>query len=192
MTKRFSKLTYMSLVLAVFWLGEAMAARNLMQGPKSLGKFGDWEAFEMKEKEGKVCYMLSHVKESEGKYSKRGDVYALITHRPALKSKNVVSLHAGYAFGEGQQVKVTVKGPKGFKNFHFFTQGETAWCSDPKTDTQVTQYLTQNGAQMIVEGKSAKGTVTKDIYSLSGALKTYKIICKACGVPAESMGKGSH
>ena len=35
---------------------------------------------------------------------------------------------------------------------------------------------------MIVEGKSAKGTYTKDIYSLSKSLKAYNAICKACGI----------
>ena len=150
----------------------------LAQTPKTLGKFGSWHAY----KKGDVCYMVSLAKKSEGKYTKRGNVYAVVTHRPKINSKNVLSLHAGYSFGKGDEVKVTVKSRKGNKVVNLFTEGEVAWCADAKTDNMMTDQITKTGSEMIVEGKSARGTTTKDTYSLAGSLKAYDAICKACGV----------
>lgn len=146
--------------------------------PKSLGKFGSWHAY----KKGDVCYMVSLPKKSEGKYSKRGTVYAVVTHRPTLKSKNVLSLHAGYPYGKGGEVKVTVKARKGSKVMNLFTEGEVAWCADSKTDNIMAEHITKKGSEMIVEGKSSRGTKTKDTYALAGSLKAYNAICKACNV----------
>ena len=51
--------------------------------PKLLGEHGDWTAYMFMENNSKVCYMVSHPKKTSGNYTKRGDVFALITHRPA-------------------------------------------------------------------------------------------------------------
>ncbi len=150
----------------------------MAQTPKSLGKFGSWHAY----KKGDVCYMVSLAKKSEGKYSKRGDVYAVVTHRPKIKSKNVLSLHAGYPYGKGGEVKVTVKSRKGNKVANLFTEGEVAWCADAKTDDMMADQITKKGSEMVVEGKSSRGTKTKDTYALAGSLKAYNVICKACGI----------
>jgi hypothetical protein len=167
---RFSLYCFISLLIA--------PTLALAQTPKSLGKFGSWHAY----KKGDVCYMVSLAKKSEGKYTKRGNVYAVVTHRPKIKSKDVLSLHAGYAFGKGDDVKVTVKSRKGNKVVNLFTEGEVAWCADAKTDTMMADQITKIGSEMLVEGKSSRGTKTKDTYSLAGSLKAYNAICKACGV----------
>jgi hypothetical protein len=167
---RFSTVCVSSLLLA--------STVALAQTPKSLGKYGAWHAY----KKGEVCYMVSLAKKSEGKYTKRGNVYAVVTHRPKIKSKNVLSLHAGYPFGKGDEVKVTVKSRKGNKVVNLFTEGEVAWCADAKTDNMMAEQLTKIGSEMLVEGKSSRGTKTKDTYSLAGSLKAYNAICKACGV----------
>ena len=167
---RFSLVCFSSLLLT--------STVAFAQTPKSLGKYGSWHAY----KKGDVCYMVSMAKKSEGKYTKRGDVYAVVTHRPKIKSKNVLSLHAGYSFGTGDDVKVTVKSSKGNKVVTLFTEGEVAWCADSKTDNMMADQLTKTGSEMLVEGKSARGTKTKDTYSLAGSLKAYDAICKACGV----------
>src|SRR3712207_8722095 len=44
----------------------------------------------------KVCYMSAAPDKSEGNYKTRGEVYALVTHRPAQNSRDVVSLISGY------------------------------------------------------------------------------------------------
>ena len=58
--------------------------------PTELGEYGDWTAYSYKEGKNLVCYMASTPKKDEGNYKKRGDIYAVVTHRPADKSYNVV------------------------------------------------------------------------------------------------------
>lgn len=161
------------LLLVVISLTSAQAAET-----KNLGKFGNWHAY----KKGDVCYMVSMAKSSAGNYTKRGDVYAVVTHRPKQNSKDVLSLHAGYPFGKGAQVNATVVSKSGNKSETLFTEGEIAWCMDSKTDSEMVNYMSKKGSELVVKGKSARGTATTDKYSLSGMLAAYKAICKACNI----------
>lgn len=167
---------FLASVIAILSLLSAATAAG--PAPKNLGKHGSWQAY----KKGDVCYMVSLAKKSEGKYTKRGDVYTVVTHRPKINSKNVLSVHVGYGFGKGAEVKATVKSRKGNKVVTLFTEGEVAWCADEKTDTMMVQQLTKVGSELIIEGQSARGTKTKDTYSLAGSMKAYEAICKACNV----------
>jgi hypothetical protein len=62
-----------------------------------------------------------------------------------------------------------------------FTQGESAWTVDKDTDKQLVQAMIR-GSSMVVQGTSARGTNTKDTYSLSGFTRAYETISKACGL----------
>ena len=53
--------------------------------PQVLGEYGDWIAYYYRDSAGAVCYMASTPKKDEGKYSRRGDIYAVVTHRPDEK-----------------------------------------------------------------------------------------------------------
>lgn len=150
--------------------------------PKHLGTFGNWSAYQILEKGQKACYMLSFPTKEEGNYTKRGRVYMLVTHRPACKALNVVSFHAGYGFKNGQEVTVKIEGRHKKKSFTLFTEGETAWAADSKTDQAITTGLAQWGQKMVVHGRSARGTKTTDTYSLKGSLKALQTISRACGV----------
>ncbi len=164
----------LSLLVILMTTANVSAARN--SGPKQLGKFGHWTSYVMTQNGKKVCYMASHPQKKAGKYTKRGDVYMLVTHRPAEKSFNVVSVHAGYPFSSGATVIATIDK----KEFKLFAEGETAWA--PNTlDKQVTTALTR-GSSLVVKGKSRKGTATRDVYSLKGTTKAWNAINKACGV----------
>jgi hypothetical protein len=145
--------------------------------PQDLGQFGSWQAY----KKGDICYMVSLAQKSEDSAPKRGKVYAVMTHRPKANSKNVLSLHAGYPYAKGEEVKVTVKALKGQKDMMLFSEKDVAWCPDSKTDDIMADQMTKVGTEMVVEGKPAKGKPTKDIYSLTGASKAYAAINKACG-----------
>jgi invasion protein IalB len=142
-----------------------------------IGTFGVWSAYTFEENGNTVCYMAANPAKSEGKYSKRGEVVAMVTHRPAENTKNVFSYMAGYGYKKGSDVLITIDG----KKFKLFTQNDMAWAADPAADTNLAAAL-QKGSKMIVEGTSTKGTKTKDTFSLSGSTKAYEAISKACGV----------
>ncbi len=150
-------------------------AETQNSAPKQIGKYGEWTAFVMTQNGNKVCYMASFPKQSEGKYTKRGEVYALVTHRPRDNNFNVVSLQAGYSFASGATVIPTIDG----KQHKLFTESETAWAPSG-SDKDLTTAMSR-GKKMIVVGTSSRGTKTEDIYSLEGSLPALRAINKACG-----------
>lgn len=152
------------------------AAPAAAADPRHLGTFKDWNAFAFEEKGQKVCYISSQPKKTEPK-AKRGDIYALVTHRPSEKTLDVVSIIVGYPFKKGSEAEVSVDG----KEFKLFTDGETAWARDAESDRAVTAAL-RNGKQMVVKGVSGRGTKTTDTYSLAGVGQAYDAINEACGV----------
>jgi invasion protein IalB len=154
----------------------AVAVPALAQ-PKSLGAFGDWSAFVDETAGKKVCYIGSKPKKAEGKYKERGEIYFLVSHRPAEKITGEVSIESGYAFKDGSDAVLTVDG----KTFKLFTKGENAWARDAQGDRTIVEAM-KTGKQMVVKGSSTRGTVTTDSYSLAGFAKAFEAISKACGV----------
>jgi invasion protein IalB len=142
---------------------------------KFLGKHGDWEAFSDKESGKTVCYMASEPLKMQGKYAKRGASYAMVTHRPAEKSRNVVSIRAGYTHKAGSEVEVAV----GKDSFKLFTKDGWAYAPDADADNALVKAMVR-GSAMLVIGVSERGTKTTDTYSLKGFTAAYGEISKAC------------
>lgn len=163
---------YVSLFAAIMFSTAAMA--NSI--PVELGEYGDWVAYTYKEGKNTVCYMASTPKKDEGNYKKRGDIYAVITHRPADKSYNVTNFVAGYKYKNGSNVTVKI----GTTTFHnLFTNDDNAWAPDAATDKKLVEAM-KRGEKMIVEGTSFRGTKTKDTYSLAGFSRAYQAISAKC------------
>jgi hypothetical protein len=162
----------------------ALAAAALDGAPagaqtiEPIGEAGKWHAYTFLEEGKKVCYMSAEPDKTEGNYKVRGEVYALITHRPALKSRDVVSLIAGYALKPEADIVATVDGRQ---KFNLFADKETAWAPDDKTDRALVEAMVKGGT-LVVEGVSSRGTKTKDTYSLSGFGRMYQAISQACGI----------
>src|SRR5688500_18216283 len=75
--------------------------------PKMLVTQGDWSAYVYTDETGnKVCYMAGMPSKDEGDYTRRGQIYALITTRPAEGTKNVFSYIAGYPYKPGSDATV--------------------------------------------------------------------------------------
>jgi len=167
------------LVLGAVLAGLGLTAGDLRAAtPKELGSFTDWTAYLLDDKGNKVCYIASQPKKAEGNYSSRGDVFVLVTHRPQAKTVNVVSIIAGYPYRDGNEVALTVDDNK---NFHLFTQGETAWAKDADTDKALVTAM-RSGSRMVIKGTSTRGTLTTDTYSLSGFSRAYERASRECGV----------
>lgn len=148
------------------------------QAPKKIGDYDDWSAYVFVEgTDNKVCYMVSQPKKEEGDYTQRGDVFALITHRPAENSRNVFSYITGYSYKPESEVTVTV----GNENFTLFTEGESAWTPDQATDNNLTDAI-RRGNSLVVKGVSARGTKTADTFGLKGSSAAYKAISEECGM----------
>lgn len=166
--------TFLTLTaIATIGLSGAASASD----PQKIGDYGDWSAYSFNENGNKVCYMVSQPKQAKGNYTKRGDVFALVTHRPGEKTKNVFSYITGYTYKKGSDVTVDVNGTK----FTLFTQNDMAWTPDETSDNRLTDAI-RKGSKMIVKGTSSRGTLTTDTFSLKGSGGAHDAINKACGV----------
>ena len=172
-----NRLTYPLACAAVIVTLLAWGQDLRAQGIQRLGEFEDWSAYQFTESGNIACYMASVPKKAEGNYTKRGDVFAIVTHRPAEGRRDEVSFIAGYAYKKDSAVEVKV----GEEKFNLFTQDDGAWAPDKEADAALVAAMIK-GRDMVVTGMSARGTQTVDTYSLSGFTKAYQAINKACGL----------
>ncbi len=155
----------------------ALTAAAQAEETNLLSSQGVWEAYQETEGGKKVCYIGSLAKKATGKYKKRGETYVLITHRPAEKSANVVSVKAGYTYQENSEVEVII----GTETFKLFTDAGHAFAYDQKTDGLLVKAMIR-GAKMVIKGTSSRGTKTTDSYSLKGFTAAYQAINRACKI----------
>jgi len=155
----------------------AAAPGAFAQAIERLGDFGDWSAFRFNENGNAACYMASQPTKAVGDYTSRGEIYSLVTHRPAEDRRDEASFIAGYEFKSKSEVTVSIGGT----NWQFFTHKDGAWAPTEADDKKLVQAMIK-GSTMVVKGTSARGTATTDTYSLRGFTKAYMTISKSCGL----------
>ena len=143
--------------------------------PRLIGTYGDWLSYIFIENGNKVCYMVSKPTKEEGNYTRRGEVFALVTHRPSESTKDVFSYITGYTYKPGSEVDVKI----GSDSYTLFTQDDTAWAMDSETDSKLAESI-RKGRTMVVRGLSSRGTKTTDTFSLKGSSKAYDRITREC------------
>lgn len=158
--------------VAVFVLG---ASAGVAQQIPPLGTFNDGGAFRLTSGSVPICYIGSLPNRSVGAVGQRAITYVQVTHRPAAKAFDVVSVTAGYTYQPGSQVEVDIDG----KDFSMFTKGGYAWTKDNARDVELVAAM-RRGRQMTVRGTSARGTLTTDTYSLAGFTAARNAIDLAC------------
>jgi invasion protein IalB len=161
------------LVLGGLLIATAAQAANQ---PQLLGEYGDWTAWTYNDRGNVICYMASSPKKDEGKYTKRGDIYTVVTHRPAEKTYDEVSIVAGYVYNPKATLTIKI-GNETFRNT--FTDGDKGWMVNNAEDQKIVKAM-KRGERMIVDGQSSRGTATKDTYSLKGFTSAYQAISAKC------------
>lgn len=141
-----------------------------------IGEHKDWTSYSYSENGHKVCFITSVPKKAEGKYKKRGDIYLIVSHRTGEKRWDEVSVQTGYAYKKDSEATLNI----GKTRYNFFTAGDSAWAYDLGDDKKVINSMVK-GSNLIVNGVSARGTKTKDTYSLRGFSAAYRSINQACG-----------
>ena len=153
--------------------------------PQALGTYDAWSAYTSKEKTDQICYISAKPDKSEGKFTKRGGVFAEVTHRPAEHRTGVFTLLSGYTFKTGAPATLTVNG----SNFTLFTRGDAAFAQDAD-DPKIVAAM-RSGSTMTFTGTSSKNTEIKDSFSLKGIETAYAAINKACNVSAAPLEKAA-
>ena len=145
--------------------------------PRFLQSYGDWDTYSYTENGNKVCYMASRPQKAEGNYTRRGEIFAYITHRPDEGTKDVFGYVTGYTYQKDSQASLAIDGQK----ISLVTVEDKAWSVDEASDKRITD-LVKKGSTMIMRGTSSRGTKTKDTFSLKGSTAAYNRITKDCGI----------
>ena len=139
----------------------------------------DWSVFV--ESNPTECWAVSAPKETvntrDGRVVavRRGDIYMLVFNRPSQNVTSQVQFAGGYPFAPGSTVTVSV----GDGTFELFTDGESAWPPTPADDAKLVAAL-KRGTEAVVSGRSARGTTTKDTFSLLGFTAAVEEAEKRC------------
>lgn len=157
--------------------GLLLATPAFAEDPKAIGAYRSWNGYTYTDGSKQVCFMATKPTRTLPAGATRGDIYAMITHRPAENSTGVVSIVTGYTYKANSDVQVTI----GTQKFSLFTDGDTAWARDDATDRALVAAI-KGGSSMTVVGTSSRGTKTTDTYSLSGSSAAYQAISQQCGL----------
>lgn len=142
-----------------------------------LGQFGSWYAYKLTESGRPVCYIVSKPIRSRGKYKKRGDIVAFVTHRPKDGERDVVNFQAGYTYKPGSPATATIDK----KSYPLMTDRDAAWSKNAAADKLLVAAMIK-GSRLEVKGTSKSGITTVDIYSLKGFTLAHKRINRACNI----------
>lgn len=168
----FKKLFVFKLLIAIFLL--SLILKSSIQA-KQLKKFKDWTAYSEGETRNKACMAVSKPTKHEGNYTRRGDIFVMITHLPGQDKWDEFSVVAGYNYKEGSNPDVLI----GDLKLQLFTSGSRAWSFSVRDDIKLINAM-KTSLKMQVIGTSSRGTITKDTYSLLGFSKAYQKINEAC------------
>lgn len=175
-----------SLALGLFSLSAmaaASAAPAAQEKPSLLGSFTDWHAYSTGKGANRLCYVLSQPKQTNPSDLKRDSVYFLISTWPGRKVRNEPSVVPGYPYKDGAKTQVQI----GTDKFEFFTQNDGgtggAWMETEPNQANEKKLIEamKKASGMTIIGVSARGTETKDNYSLAGlsaALQKVDTSCK--------------
>ena len=158
-----------------------MATGTLAQESKNrVAAHTDWSVFEAKEPA--QCWSVSSPKETintrDGRTVavKRGDILLFVSYIPASGVKGQVSFTGGYPFKKGSTVTLTV----GDNKFELFTEGEMGWAASEEEDARIIAAF-KRGSEAVLTAQSARGTKTKDTFSLLGFTAAVEEAAKRCG-----------
>ncbi len=131
----------------------------------------DWSVFV--ESDPTSCWGVSSPKETvntkDGRVVSvnRGDILLFVSYIPVLGAKGQVSFTGGYPFAPGSQVALKVSS----QTFQLFTDTATnkemAWSPSEADDAKIITAM-KRGAEAVLVARSARGTTTKDTFSLLG------------------------
>ena len=140
----------------------------------------DWSVFV--EDDPTECWSVSAPKETvntrDGRVVavRRSDILLFVFYRPGADVRGQVTFTGGYPFAPGSTVNLNISGTE----FELFTEGEWAWPATAADDTKIITAM-KRGAEAVLTARSARGTQTKDTFSLLGFTAAIEDADKRCG-----------
>jgi hypothetical protein len=106
--------------------------------------------------------------------ARRSDILLFVTYQPGENINGQVSFTGGYPFDPNSMVALKI----GAKTYQLAVDGEWAWPEAGK-DSEIVAAM-KSGSQAVVTGRSARGTMTTDTFSLIGFTDAVTETAKRC------------
>lgn len=139
---------------------------SAQQGAPGLpvANFQFWDVHALDTPQGKVCFVASRPNRSLPEGVRRSEILFMLSRRPFEAVMNEAYAQMGYPLAPDSEVLVTVDGNE---TFTMFISEEGAWLQSEVEDNLLAAAM-RRGREMVVRGRSARGTDTTDTYSLAG------------------------
>jgi hypothetical protein len=157
----------------------AEAALGAEAKPDLVGSFMDWHVYSAGAGANHMCYALSEPKQTVPGGLRRDKPFFLISSWPGRRVANEPSVVPGFQYRAGTKVELQIGGDK----FQFFTKNDGgtggAWMEVPEDEKKLIDTM-KRGSNMTITGTSARGTLVKDSFSLSGISTALAKVADAC------------
>lgn len=163
----------------LIWAGFAMifcaAAPAYGQTAEFVEKKGDWSVYAHDAGGKKTCFVVAQPRTQKPENVKRDPIHFYVSNWPADNVTGEISVKMGYPLKPGIPVEIDIGGAK----FQLFTKGEGAYVEKTEDEKKVVEAM-KAGVTMVVQGRSTRGTLTTDEYSLNGVTDALASSAKAC------------
>lgn len=155
------------------------ATAQQAQTDNLVGENVDWSVFQSESP--KECWGVSAPKESvntrDGRVVavRRSEIQLFVVYNPESAPKGQVSFTGGYPFAPNSSVSMQI----GDDRFDLTTKGEWAWPATVEDDSKIISAM-KRGASAVLTARSARGTQTKDTFSLLGFTAAVEDADKRC------------
>lgn len=142
--------------------------------PTAVGRFKDWAVFTETVEGDLICYAATEALTKSPARANHGAVWYYVTSWKSGKAKSQPSIKVGFDFREGSSPKAKV----GRSSWTLFPHGPEAFAEDAD-DPAIVEAL-RKGANLVVDGTSARGTSVSYKFSLSGSATAIDKAADAC------------
>lgn len=159
-----------ALLVLVLLIGPATA-----QEPKLVDTNTDWTVYVHESDGERICFTVSEPRSQKPEGVRRGPAYFYVSTWPGDDVRHEISVKMGYPLREGVDVDVSV----GDRKFALFPKEEGAYVDGQETEQGLVEAM-RRGATMVVQGRSERGTLTTDEYSLMGITASLDRVAEEC------------
>jgi len=163
------------LVWAALLMLAGSAAPALGQTATFKEKHGDWSVYAYDADAKKTCFAVAQPRSKKPANVRRDPIYFYMSNWPKDKVSNEISVKMGYPLKPGAPAEIQIV----TATFKLFTKDEGAYVEKTEVEQKVVAAM-KAGAVMVVKGRSTRGTLTTDEYSLTGVSKAFDAAAKAC------------
>lgn len=163
------------------WLGAAFlvvvfgAGSAFAQQVENLGTERFWTPWKGSDATGVICYVSSQPQTALPTNVNRDPIHFLVIHRKGLGTTNEVQTLVGYPLETDSTPTVSIDG----RGFDMVIDGSAAWLASGSDEATFVEAM-KAGTEMVVTGRSQRGTTTTDTYSLLGVTAALGKIDTAC------------